>query len=77
MISIVVDIAFHNPKTYPIISAILSKLISFLDSDEDKNIARKGGGVAKKAWVEIEKQSGQAVVNSNSAKKLLKGFSND
>jgi RNA-directed DNA polymerase len=27
-ISIVVDIAFHNPKTYPITSAIISKLIS-------------------------------------------------
>ena len=41
MISIAVDIAFHNPKTYPIISAILSKLMSFLDSDEDKKLMCK------------------------------------
>ena len=45
--------------------------------EENKDITRKGGGVAKKARVEIEKQSGQAVVNSNSAKKLLKGSNND
>ena len=45
--------------------------------EENKDTARKGGGVAKKARVEIEKQSGQAVVNSNSAKKLLKGSNND
>lgn len=42
MISIVVDIAFHNPKTYPITSAILSKLIALLDSDDDRrNICKK------------------------------------
>lgn len=36
IIAIAVDIAFHNPKTYPVISAILSKLISMLESDETK-----------------------------------------
>ena len=30
LISIVADIAYHNPKSYPICTAILSKLISFL-----------------------------------------------
>lgn len=37
LISIVVDIAYHNPRTYPIVSAILSKLISLLDNEEIKN----------------------------------------
>lgn len=36
IIAIAVDIAFHNPKTYPVISAILSKLVSLLESDDDK-----------------------------------------
>ena len=36
LISIVVDIAIHSPRTYPNVTAILSKLISFLDSDEEK-----------------------------------------
>ncbi|CAG9931656.1 RNA-directed DNA polymerase [Candidatus Nitrotoga arctica] len=37
LISIVVDIAYHSPRTYPIVSAILSKLISLLDNEEIKN----------------------------------------
>lgn len=42
LISITVDIAFRNPRTYPICSAILSKLLSFLDSeDEKKGIVEK------------------------------------
>ena len=41
MISIVVDIARHNPRTYPIVAAILSKLIFFLDGDEDKKLICK------------------------------------
>jgi RNA-directed DNA polymerase len=42
MISIAVDIAYQNPRTYPIISAILSKLISTLEtSEEKKNIVSK------------------------------------
>ncbi len=36
LISIVVDIAYRNPRTYAICAAILSKLISFLKSEEDK-----------------------------------------
>ena len=36
LISIVVDIAYRNPRTYPISSAILSKLLSFLKTDCDK-----------------------------------------
>lgn len=38
---------------------------------ENKTIARKGGGVAKKARVEIEKQTGKPVVTDKSAKSLL------
>jgi len=34
LISILVDIAFKNPRTYPIISAIISKLLSLLDNNE-------------------------------------------
>ena len=41
MISIAVDIARHNPRIYPIIAAILSKLISFLDGDKDKKLICK------------------------------------
>lgn len=33
MISIVVDVAFHSPRTYPIVAAILSKLISLVDDE--------------------------------------------
>lgn len=36
LISIAVDIAYRNPRTYPICSAILSKLLSFFDSNETK-----------------------------------------
>jgi len=36
LISIVVDIAYHNPRTYPICAAILSKLISFLETTTER-----------------------------------------
>ena len=36
LISIVVDIAYRNPRTYPIASAILSKLLSFLETSGEK-----------------------------------------
>ena len=36
LISIVVDIAYRNPRTYSIAAAILSHLIQFLGSDEEK-----------------------------------------
>ena len=36
LISIVVDIAYRNPRTYPISAAILSQLIDFLDTVDSK-----------------------------------------
>ena len=36
MIAAVVDIAYRNPRTYAICAAILSKLMSFLESDDGK-----------------------------------------
>ena len=36
LISIVVDIAYRNPRTYPISSAILSELIDLLKNDDEK-----------------------------------------
>jgi hypothetical protein len=36
LISMVVDIAYHNPRTYPICVAILSKLISFIEEERTK-----------------------------------------
>ena len=42
LISIVVDVARRNPRTYPISTAIISKLVSYLDSDSvRKNIIEK------------------------------------
>ncbi len=42
LISIVVDIAYHNPRTYPISIAILSKLFNLLDNIETiKDIVKK------------------------------------
>jgi len=37
--SIVVDIAFKNPRTYPIVSAILSKFFSFLKNNTERKDA--------------------------------------
>jgi len=39
--------------------------------DENKNIARKGGNAAKKARLEIEKQTGKSIVTAKNAKSLL------
>lgn len=39
LISIVVDIAFKNPRTYPIVSAILSKFFSFLKNETERKDA--------------------------------------
>ena len=36
LISIVVDIAYRNPRTYPITFAILSELIDLLENEEEK-----------------------------------------
>jgi len=38
--------------------------------ERNKNVARKGGYVAKKARVEIEKQTGEKVINSKNTKNL-------
>lgn len=39
--------------------------------DANKKVARKGGNAAKKARVEIEKQTGESIVTSKNAKKLI------
>ncbi len=39
--------------------------------EENKDIARKGGNAAKQARLEIEKQTGEAIVSANNAKSLL------
>ena len=39
--------------------------------DENKKVAQKGGNAAKKARVEIEKQTGKPIVTSKNAKKLI------
>jgi len=39
LICVVVDIAYHNPRTYPLCAAILSKLVSLLETiDERKSV---------------------------------------
>lgn len=39
--------------------------------EENKDIARKGGTAAKKARVEIEKQTGEAIVSAGNSKKMI------
>ena len=41
LISIMVDIAYHNPKTHPVCAAILSKLFSFLRDKKEKLVIVK------------------------------------
>jgi len=41
LIAILINIAFKNPRTYPIISAILSKIFTFLKSEKTKEIINK------------------------------------
>lgn len=36
LVAIVVDIAYRNPRTYAICAAILSKLLSFMDGNDEK-----------------------------------------
>jgi hypothetical protein len=38
LISILVDISYKNPRTYPIVCAILSKLLSFFEENEQNDI---------------------------------------
>ncbi len=42
------------------------------DLDENKEVARQGGNVAKVARLELEARTGKKVVTSLSAKKVLK-----
>jgi hypothetical protein len=42
------------------------------DLDQNKDVARKGGNAAKKARLEIEKQTGKSIVSSKNAKELGK-----
>lgn len=37
LVSILVDVMYKNPRTYPIASAILSKLLSLIPDEQDKN----------------------------------------
>ena len=39
--------------------------------EENKDVARKGGGAAKKARLEIEKQTGKPIVSAGNSKKLI------
>jgi len=41
LISIVVDIAYHNPRTYAVCAAILSKLLTFLKNNDKKSVLEK------------------------------------
>lgn len=41
LVSIVVDIAYRNPRTYAVCTAILSKLLTFLESDNKKIVLEK------------------------------------
>lgn len=41
IISIVVDIAYRNPRTYAVCAAILSKLLTFLETADKKNVLEK------------------------------------
>ena len=59
LISIVVDIAYRNPRTYAISSAILSKLIDLLEVDSDEkcriieSIRRKFSGIPNTGYLQI------------------------
>jgi len=41
LISIVVDITYRNPRTYAVCAAILSKLLTFLETADKKNVLEK------------------------------------
>ncbi|WP_413432284.1 RNA-directed DNA polymerase [Crateriforma spongiae] len=41
LLSIATDIAFHNPRCYPHIAAIISKLLSFVDEDQRIEMAER------------------------------------
>lgn len=41
LISVIIDIAYHNPKVYAVCAAILSKLISFLETNQRHSVIEK------------------------------------
>lgn len=41
LVSIATDIAFHNPRCYPHVAAIISKLLSLMDAEGQVNMARR------------------------------------
>jgi RNA-directed DNA polymerase len=41
LISIVVDIAYRNPRTYAVCAAILSKLLTFLEDEDKKSVLER------------------------------------
>lgn len=51
-------------------TTVISKKQKPKDLDENKKVARKGGFAAKKARLEVEKQTGESVITSKSAKRL-------
>lgn len=57
VISIVVDIMYTNPRTYPICCAILSKILKFINSNKRNtiinNIVKKFSDVANTEYLEI------------------------
>lgn len=58
LVSIAIDIAYHNPNTYSIIAGILSKLISLINSDQQKlqiisNIIKKFDTIPYNGYLEI------------------------
>lgn len=58
LISIVADIAYNSPRTYPICAAILSRLLAFLESKTDKQqildkIVRKFARIPNTAYMEV------------------------
>ncbi len=52
-------------------TTVISKKKQPLGIEENKEIAKKGGHAAKQARLEIEKQTGEAIVSANNAKSLL------
>jgi hypothetical protein len=70
LISIVVDIAYKNPKTYSVAIAILSKLLSFLNDNETVNdiiasIERKFDKIPNIGYLQIWLQRLTMKINEN------------
>ena len=79
LISIVIDIAYRNPRTYPIASAIVSKLLSFLETDNEKRsvigkIVNKFSQIPNTGYLEIwlQRISGSIAPNTDFDELLCK-----